>query len=156
MTGRAEVDRQRQRLDATFSRASGVNADAELLSDLARHLCVLVSGFVEQATIELLIEYARTHSDARILRQVDRSVRQLTNLKTRRLIDVFGTLEPDWQDDLESFIVDEYKDALDGIVDLRNHVAHGRYVGVTLARVSDYYVRIKKIINRVADLVVPA
>ena len=39
------------------------------------------------------------------------------------------------------------KDALDGIVDLRNHVAHGRYVGVTLARVSDYYVRIKKIIN---------
>ncbi len=56
MTGRAEVDRQRQQLDTTFSRASGLDADAELLSDFARYLCVLVSGFVEQATIELLIE----------------------------------------------------------------------------------------------------
>ena len=155
MTGRAEVDRQRQQLDTTFSRASGLNADAELLSDFARHLCVLVSGFVEQATIELLIEYARTHSDARLLRHLDRSVRHLTNLKTQRLIDVIGTLEPDWRYELETFIVDEYKDALDGIVDLRNLVAHGHYVGVTLSRVSDYYVRIKKIINRVADLVIP-
>ncbi len=38
--------------------------------------------------MELLIEYARTHSDARIQRHVERSVRHLANLKTQRLIDV--------------------------------------------------------------------
>ena len=155
MTGRAEVDRQRQQLDTTFSRASGLDADAELLSDFARYLCVLVSGCVEQATIELLIEYVRTHSDPRILRHVERSVRHLANLNTQRLIDVIGALDPEWQNDLETFIVDEYKDALDGIVDLRNSVAHGRYVGVTLSRVSDYYARVKTIIDRIAALVVP-
>ena len=138
MTGRAEVNRQRQQLDTTFSRASGLGADAELLSDFARYLCVLVSGFVEQATIELLIEYVRTHSDPRILRHVERSARHLTNLKTHRLIDVIGALDPEWRSELEMFIVDEYKDALDGIVDLRNSVAHGRYVGVTLSRVNEY------------------
>ena len=53
------------------------------------------------------------------------------------------------------FIVNEYKDALDGIVDLRNTVAHGRYAGVTLSRIYGYYTRIKKIINRIADLLVP-
>ena len=97
MTGRAEVDRQRQQLDTTFSRASGLDADAELI----------------------------------------------------------GALDPEWRNDLETFIVDEYKDALDGIVDLRNSVAHGRYVGVTLSRVSDYYARVKTIIDRIAALVVP-
>lgn len=155
MTGRAEVDRQRQQLDSAFSRAGGLDADAELLSDFARYLCVLVSGFVEQATVELLIEYVRTHSDSRTLSHVENNVRHLTNLKTQRLIDVFGALDPEWRSKLETLIVDEYKDALDGIVDLRNRVAHGRYVGVTLSRVSDYYTRVKTIIDRVADVVIP-
>lgn len=115
MTGRAEVARQQRQLDTTFSRARGLHADHELLSDFVRYLCVLVSGYVEQTTIELLV----------------------------------------WRSELERFIVDEYKDALDGIVDLRNRVAHGRYVGVTFSRASEYYVRIKRIVDRVADLVIP-
>ena len=155
MTGRAEIDRQRQQLDATFQRAGGLHHNAELLSDFARLLCVRVSGFVEQATIELLIEYARINSDKRIVRHVDRSVRRLTNLKTQRLIDVIGTLDPDWQRELTGFIVNEYKDALDGIVALRNQVAHGRSVGITFSQVSDYYQRIKAVVNRVADIVIP-
>ena len=155
MTGRAEVARQRRQLDTTFLRAGDLQVDIELLSDFARYLCVLVSGYVEQATVELLIEYARTHSDPRIQRLVERGVRQVTNLNTQRLIDVVGTLDPVWRSELEKFIVDEYKDALDGIVALRNSVAHGRYVGVTLSRASEYYIRVKKIIDRVADLVIP-
>ena len=155
MTGRAEVARQRQQLDTTFARAQDLHADVELLSDFARYLCVLVCGYVEQTTVELLLEYARTHSDPRIQRHVERGVRQVTNLNTQRLIDVVGTLDPAWRSELEKFIVDEYKDALDGIVALRNSVAHGRYVGVTLSRASDYYKRVKKIIDRVADLVIP-
>lgn len=155
MTGRAEVARQQRQLDTTFSRAQGLHADLELLSDFARYLCVLVSGFVEQTTIELLIEYARTHSDPRIQRHVERNVRHATNLNAQRLIDTVGAFDPVWRSELEQFIVDEYKDALDGIVNLRNGVAHGRYVGVTFSRASDYYGRVKRIIARVADLVIP-
>ena len=155
MTGRAEVERRRRQLDTTFARARGLDADAELLSDFARYLCVLVSGFVEQATIELLLEYVRTHSDPRIQRHVERRVRRLSNLNTPRLIDVVGSFDPVWRSKLETFIVNEYKDALDGIVDLRNTVAHGRYAGVTLSSVDGYYKRIKKIINRVANLLAP-
>lgn len=156
MTGRAEVDRRRQQLDATFDRARGLNADAQLLSDFACYLCVLVSGFVEQATIELLLEYVRIHSEPRIQRHVERHVRRLSNLNTPRLIDILGSFDPKWRSELQTFIVAEYDDALNGIVDLRNAVAHGRYAGgVTLSRVDGYYDLIKKIINRVADLLLP-
>lgn len=156
MTGRAEVTRRRQQLDATFDRARGLDAGAELLSDFARYLCVLVSGFVEQATIELLIEYVRIRSAPRIQSYVEHHVRRLSNLNTPKLIDVLCSFDPEWRSELETFIVDEYKDALDGIVDLRNTVAHGGYAGgVTLSRVDGYYARIKTIIDRVADLLTP-
>lgn len=155
MTGRAEVGRQRQHLDTTFSRAGRLDADAELLSDFARYLCVLVSGFVEQATIELLIEYARLHADPRVQRHVEQSVRRLSNLNAQRLIDVVGAFDPEWREEMEAFIVNEYKSALDGIVALRNQVAHGIHVEVTLPRVNEYYMRIKQIVDRVADLLTP-
>lgn len=155
MTGKAEVARQRQQLDATFKRAAGLGADAELLSDFARYLCILVSGFLEQAVVELLMEYARMHSDDRVQLHIEQRLRQLTNLKAQRLIEVLGSFDPDWRHDLESFLVDEYKDALNGIVDLRNTIAHGRYAGVTMARVQDYYARIKAVVEQVSRLCVP-
>lgn len=155
MTGRAEVGRRRQHLDTTFLRAGGLDADAELLSDFARYLCVLVSGFVEQATIELLIEYARRHADPRVQRHVEQNVRRVSNLNAQRLIEVVGAFDAEWRDELETFVVNEYKSALDGIVALRNQVAHGIHVEVTLPRVSEYYARIKQIIDRLADLLTP-
>ena len=120
-----------------------------------RGICVFWFRASLNRRLELLIEYVRTHSDSRTQRHVENTVRHLTNLKTKRLIDVVGTLDPEWRSELETFIVDEYKDALDGIVDLRNNVAHGRYVGVTLSRVHEYYTRVKTIIDRVADVVIP-
>jgi hypothetical protein len=59
MNGRAEVERLRQHLDATFKRIGSVDSDLELLSDFARYLCVLVSGYIERAVAELLLEHAR-------------------------------------------------------------------------------------------------
>lgn len=59
MTGRAEVGRLRQVLEDTFKRAEKVGGDTELQSDFARYLCVLVSGFLEKAVAELILEHAR-------------------------------------------------------------------------------------------------
>lgn len=155
MTGKAEVSRLCQQLDATFKRAAGLNADAELLSDFARHLCVLVSGFLEQAIVELLLEYARKHSDKRVQRRIEQNLRNLTNLKTQRLIEILGSFDSEWRHDIEAFLSDEYRDALDGIVDLRNTIAHGRFVGVTMTRVQAYYGKIKAVVEEVSRLCVP-
>lgn len=155
MTGKAEIARHRQQLDTVFARAAGLGAEAELLSDFARYLCVLVSGFLEQAVVELLIEYARRHSDTRVQQHVEQRIRQLTNLKAKRLIDVFGSFDSGWRLELEGILADEYKDAVNGIVDLRNAIAHGRHVGVTMNRVQDYYGRVKAVVDRLARLCVP-
>jgi hypothetical protein len=155
MTGRAEVDRQRRKLDATFQRAAAAQGDAELLSDLARYLCVLVAGFLEQAVIEVLLEHVRIHSHSSIQRHLEQRLRQFTNPKAQKLLDLFGSFDPDWRLELENLLVDEYKDAVNGIVDLRNTISHGRFAGVTIVRVQEYYGRVKHVVSRVADLCVP-
>jgi len=155
MIGRAEVERQKQKLDATFQRAAGVQGEAELLSDFARHLCVLVSGFLEQAVVELVLEHVRVHSHRSIQRHVERRLRRFTNAKANRLLELLGSFDPDWRTRLENYLIDEHKDAIDGIVNLRNAISHGQFVGVTMTRVQDYYGRVKEVVDHIADLCVP-
>jgi hypothetical protein len=155
MTGRAQVLREQQRLDDTFKRASGVTGDPELLSDFARHLCVLVSGFLEQAVIELLLEHVRQRSPASIERHVEQHLRRFTSPKANNLIALFGTFDLAWEADLKTYLVDEYKDAVDGVVTLRHRIAHGQFTGVTMHSAQSYYTRVKKIVDHIADLCVP-
>jgi len=155
MTGRAHVQREKQRLDDTFKRATGVAGDPELLSDFARHLCVLVSGFLEQAVIELLLEYVRLRSPDSIQRRVGQGLRRFTSPKAQNLTQLLGSFDPDWQTDLAGYLIDERKDAVDSIVNLRTTISHGHFTGVTMASVQRYYDRVKDVVNHIADLCLP-
>lgn len=155
MTGRAEVERQRQKLDATFKRAAATKSEAELLADFARFLCVLVAGFLEQAVIELPLEHVRIRSHISIHRHVERNLRRFTNANSQRIIDLFGSFDPDWRKDLESYLVDERKAAVDSVVDLRNSISHGRPAEISMKRVEDYYARVKQVVDHIAGLCVP-
>jgi hypothetical protein len=157
MKGRAEVERQKQKLDATFGRASKLVPldDAELLSDFARYLCVLVAGFLEQSVIELTLEHVRNHSEASVQGYAENRLRQFTTANAQRITDLIGTFDAGWRSDLESYLVDERKAAVDSVVALRHNIAHGRYVGVTMATVKEYYPRVKHVVDHIADLCVP-
>jgi hypothetical protein len=155
VTGRGEVARLEQRLDATFGRVKGVGPDLELQSDLARYLCVLVSGYFENAVAELVLEHARKTGLPTFQRFVDHRTRTFTNANTQKLRQLLGSFDPDWGEDLDAFVVDSLKDAVDSVVDLRNKIAHGESVGVTYHRIAEYYSRIKKVVERVADLCDP-
>ena len=155
MNGRAEVSRLKQRLDATFSRVAKINGDLELQSDFARYLCVLVSGYLETAVKELVLEHARRVGGPSLQRFVEQRTRRFTNANAQRLQDLLGSFDSDWRIALESLLVDEFKDAVDSIVDLKNKIAHGGSVGVTYQRVSDYYACVQKVVEQIADLCVP-
>ena len=105
--------------------------------------------------IEIALEYVRTHSDLSVLRHAERRLRSFTNANTERIVQLFGSFSTDWQKDLELHLVDEYKDAVDSIVALRHSVAHGGHAGITMARVQDYYDRVKHVVNHCTDLCIP-
>lgn len=142
----------KRRLDSTFARMGSLpDADFESKSDFARYLCVLVSGFVETALAELAIEYCRKRSVPQVTNYATSQLGRIQNVKAERLLQLMGSFEPSWRVEMENFIEGPRKDALDSVVDLRNKIAHGESVGVTYARITDYYQRILQIVEFVAE-----
>lgn len=148
MTGKAEVKRLERQLDAAFQRikALGPSVDIEVQSDFARYLCVLVSGYLEKAVAELVLEHARKNGGTTLQRFVEYETRRFMNANSQRLLDLLGRFDPDWRRALETILVDDVKDAVDSVVSLRNRIAHGGTVGVTFQRISGYYERVKKVV----------
>lgn len=155
MNGRAQVHSERQRLDNTFARASGLNHDPELLADFARYLCVLVSGFLEQAIIEIVLEHTRSQSSPSIQRYVGGKLARFTTANSQNVKDLVGSFDPDWYSDLTVYLVGEHKDAVDSVVSNRHAIAHGRFVGVTMTSIQRYYDRVKEVVDHIADLCLP-
>jgi hypothetical protein len=140
---------------AAFDRAKAIEGDLELSSDLARYLCVLVSGYLEQAVKELALEHVRHRSHPSVQRYVENRLNLLTNVNSQRLLTLLGSFDPDWRRAMERYLVDELKDAVDSVVNVRNGISHGQSVGVTIGRISDYFDRVNRVVNRVADLCAP-
>lgn len=155
MTGRAEVNRLKQRLDATFKRTQHANVDAELRSDLARYLCVLVSGYIEKSVVEFILEHARQRSAPTLQRFVEIRTKNFANPNASRIQNLLGSFDPEWQKNLNEFLIGEPKDAIDSIVALRNKIAHGGSVGLTYSRIRDYYEQAQRVIDQVEKLCVP-
>ncbi len=155
MTGRAAIHSHKQRIEAAFVRSATLSHDTELLADYAKYLCVLVSGFVEKAISEIVLEHARRVGAPSLQRYVERNTSRFTNANSTRVLQLLGSFNADWEKQIRSFIVDEYKDALDSIISLRHQIAHGSSVGVTYIRIKEYFNSVKKVIEYIQDICIP-
>jgi hypothetical protein len=111
-----------------------------------------VSGYLEKSVAELMIEHARKNGATTLQRFVEYRTRQFANANSQRLADLVGSFHSEWRRGLEVFLVDDVKDAVDSVVNLRNTIAHGGTVGVTYRRVLGYYELVKKVVAHVAQL----
>jgi len=142
------LNAHRSRLDDVFARVKCLqDADIELQSDFARYLCVLVSGFVETAVSKIASEFCRKRSATQVANYADTQLNRLQNVKTEKLLQLVGGFDPAWRRSTEQFMEGARKDALDSVVNLRNKIAHGESVGITYARISEYYTRIKETVT---------
>jgi hypothetical protein len=147
----AKIVGAQQRIDNLESKAKSepVNLDAELQSQLARFLCVLSSGLIEQAVIATLASYSEGRSHPNVARYVGGNVAKLRNAKWEDVLVMLGHFNPAWRDHFETNTPDEVKDAIDSIVNNRNQIAHGAQTNISLVTFMEYYKRVKAFI---ADL----
>ncbi|MGH8469451.1 MAG: HEPN domain-containing protein [Gammaproteobacteria bacterium] len=148
MPANRDVAAMRARLDAAFLRVSKLpHDDLEIRSDFARYLCILVSGFIENAVTVLATAYCRERSQAPVGNYAGSQLGRLQNLNSERLGQVIGAFERSWRDELTDFLAGPRKDALDSVLSVRNQIAHGESVGLTYTRIQEYYSRIKEIVS---------
>ena len=152
MTGRAEVHRLKQRLDATFARAPDSSSDIESQADFAKYLCVLVSGFFENAIVALVLDAAQKRSAPEVGLFVERQLEHWTNPNVDKVLRLLGSFSLDWHQCATSFLQDERKAAVNSLVALRHKIAHGESVGTSMNQVRGYYEHICAVVDLVADL----
>lgn len=130
------------RIEAVFSRAASVQ-DPETQADLARYLCVLVSGFLERAAAHTYGAYATDKSHPAVARYVEGRLAGFTNANAETLCQLAGAFDAQWRDDLAEYLDGERKDAIDSVVANRHQIAHGQDVGITYIRIKTYFEHVK-------------
>lgn len=155
MTGRHAIFSHQQRIDAVFSRVGSLAGDAELQSDLAKYLCILVAGYIEKSFAEIVLEHARRCGAASLQNFVERNTSKFTNANATKIAQFLGAFDSVWQSKIELYLRDDMKDAVDSIYGLRNNIAHGVSVGLTYTRMQNYYSKIKDLITYAQDLCIP-
>jgi hypothetical protein len=146
MNGRAEVSRLKKRLDNVFARVPLGSGDIELQSDLARYLCILVSGFFENAIVSLILDYVQRRSAPEVASFVESELEYWTNPNTTKICVLLGSFNADWQKRADDYLIDERKASVNSLLALRHKIAHGESVGTSLSQVREYYQAILKVI----------
>ena len=131
---------QHQRLRWLISEADKFQADQlELQAHWARYLCVLSSGFIENALKEVYGRYARSCSNSAVADYVESTLRSIQNPKAIRFVETATSFNKDWGESLTTFLeLEGRKDAIDSIMANRHLIAHGKDSGVTLVRLKQY------------------
>ena len=123
---------------------SGTVSDIETSAHWAKYVCVLVSGFIEQAVKEVLIEHAVLSSAPRIANYVEKSWPISKNMFCQSIHDIVAQFDAKWSDDFDEWVkVGERKKEINEIVSWRNNIAHGKESStnnVTIGSVSTKFV----------------
>ncbi|NJK79247.1 MAG: hypothetical protein HC876_01605 [Chloroflexaceae bacterium] len=138
---------QRNRLDDLFRKVESLPVDAEIQAHWARYLCVLVSGFLENAVYSIYSEYARKQSAPFVASYVEKQLSGFQNPNLRKILDLSGAFNPMWRTQIETDISDELKDAVTSIVSNRHLIAHGKNTDITFIQVRNHYQNILKLID---------
>ncbi len=125
IVGRARVFQDQAVVDAAFTRAAAVDAFDPMSGDLAKHLVILVSGWIEQSVYELaraccrgqaaggpLLSFALSHLD------------RTYNPWSDHVRELIARFDEKWASDYDTLMTQQRKDALHSVMGLRTLIAH--------------------------------
>lgn len=144
-------DKYRSRIDSLLKSFVAEDNSPESQAHNAKYLAVLVSGYLEQAIKELLLQYASQGSRKQISRYVEETWPTSKNMNTDNIKTILGQFNSSWSDEFLDWLKgkDDRKNDINSIVSWRNSIAHGQESktnGVTL-------VSVRKAFSTVSDLV---
>lgn len=131
----------KDKIRTAFTVADRFEPDDEIQAHLARYLCILSAGFIEESLRIILTSYAKDRCDPRCRTFVERHLDRAPNPRPGNIAELLGSFDPGWQSSVETFFNEEDVDgAIGSLIANRHLIAHGRDSQVTLRRVKDWHV----------------
>lgn len=102
-------------------------------ADWAKYLSVLVSGYLEQAFKEILLEFADQHDANRLQSYIEATWPESRNMKTANIKDILNSFDHSWGTSFDQWIAagDQYKSEINSLIASRNDIAHGKEANTT-------------------------
>ena len=94
----------------------------------------------------LCIQKSQKTSALNIQNYVTKQLSNFQNPPSGKISDLVGSFNQEWKRELNDTIEGEIKDSIDSIVNIRNKVAHGEDLGITLSTIKNYYKNAVKLI----------
>ena len=137
-----------------FSRAHNFGQTPDVQADYARYLCVLVTGYLEQTVVQIIVDYVDALGNQRLGRYVAKTLKRPGSMKVDRILDLVASFSDDWRSHLEDKLTLRHRDAIGSLYASRNRIAHGEDVDLTYRQVYEYYQRALEVVRLVKEVVV--
>lgn len=122
--------RYRHRIAELLKKDVGTAGDfafeLEVQAHWAKYNCVLISGYLEQAIKEILLEHVTANSQTRVRRYVETGWPNSKNMKADAIREILDQFDTTWGEKFDVWIKeDERKKEVNEIIKWRNDIAHG-------------------------------
>lgn len=150
MISHVELVRQSDRIVKLIDDAEKLfDEDDEMRSHMAKYICVLCSGFLENAVYHIYTEYVRSQTPSEPVRLfLSETLRKILNPNSDKLRSIAKQFCSSWETDLKDYIqIDDRATAINYIIKERHRIAHGQDSDITLARVRNYHTKALQVVK---------
>jgi hypothetical protein len=121
----------------------------EMRSHMAKYICILCSGFLENAIHYIYSDYIRNETtSAPIISYSTISINKVQNPNSDKFKEIAKNFNPDWEVELREYLQDEERSAaINYIIRDRHKIAHGKDSDITLARIKEYHLKTVDVIK---------
>lgn len=145
-----ELTTQFTKIQNLITKVKTFEPDDEIRSHLAKYLCVLSSGFIENAIYHTFSDIAqRSCQTSVVLTYTKGQLYKLQNTNTEKIKEVTKSFNPEWwENGLRDFLQDENRStAINYIFKDRHNIAHGRDSDITIDKLEEYLVKTVEVIK---------
>jgi 1,2-phenylacetyl-CoA epoxidase catalytic subunit len=146
----SELTKQYKRIQNLILKAKEFEPDDELRSHLAKYLCVLSSGFIENAIYHAFSDIAQKSCQPSVVLTFTKGqLYKLQNTNTEKIKEVTKAFNPEWwENGLRDFLQqDNRSTAINYIFKDRHNIAHGRDSEITIDKLEEYLKKTVEVIQ---------
>lgn len=139
-----ELKRQSDRILSLIDDAERLLADEEeMQAHLAKYICILCSGFLENVVKVLYSEHIKSITQEQsIISYIISNLNSINNPNTDRLRGIAKSFNPVWEIELNAFmVIDSRSTIINYIMRERHSIAHGKDSEITLLRIREYHLK---------------
>ena len=153
MFNNSELNRQINKIQALIDKAKEFEPDDELRSHLAKYLCVLCSGFIENAVYQTFSDIVERETTNEVILSYTKSqLYKIQNANSEKIRTLAKSFKPAWHDGLRDYLQEnERASAINYILKDRHNIAHGRDSEITIGKLEEYLNKTKEVIKYIEN-----